>query len=819
MSNANGHVIRIADSYADSGLSVIPIRADGSKAPAWPTWKEYQTRIAAPNERQRMFHGHVGIAVVAGPGDVETIDVDDDTLWAPFTELIESESPGLIASLTHVQTPRPGHHLVYRCAFTEGNQKLAERPDPTSPNGKKTTIETRGKGGYFLAPGSPAECHETGREYLHVGGPPLTRLESITEDERTILFRVARMFNELPPDEPEAPRKGNGAHRDGTAPGNDFNRRATWEEVLLPHGWVKARQVGQQQHWTRPGKTVGTSATTGLTSTAGNELLCVFSTNAHPFQIPAGKTCGTYSKFGAYALLNHNGDFAAAAKALGEQRYGNPRQRKSPGVNDGTDAQICNWTRVEVENKDAEPGEDGKKKRKTITVPMPMTDVLKTIKTATGDWPRRVGTWLFSHTGEKIDWHTKTSSTFAFLGRRAGVVRWKQGEGMVTKEEAHEALRMDATCYIGAETLPHWPAVAKIYYACTTPAPGDGTTLRALLDRFCPSTDIDRDLLLAAFVTPGWGGPPGARPAFLVTSDAGRGVGKSKNASMVGRLWDGVLDFEQNEDMVTIKQRLLSDEGLTKRVALLDNVKTLRFSWGAMEGLITNPTISGKRMFVGEGSRPNLLTWFITLNGASLSRDVAQRVVVVKIDRPTYTGNWEEDTNKFIDDNRAALLADVAAFFARKPDALKRFTRWGAWEQDVLARLPDPSEAQAVIQDRQGQVDVEAEEANVIEDFFGEQLKKFGYDPAADVVFIPTQDAARWLNWATNEKHGVTAASRIIKQMADEGQIRRLKPDPSRTNGRGFRWAGDDADVSFTLRTDLEKRIFEHMKAQKATDA
>ena len=31
--------------------------------------------------------------------------------------------------------------------------------------------------------------------------------------------------------------------------------------------------------------------------------------------------------------------------------------------------------------------------------------------------------------------------------------------------------------------------------------------------------------------------------------------------------------------------------------------------------MVTSPIISGRQLYVGEGQRPNLLTWFITLNG------------------------------------------------------------------------------------------------------------------------------------------------------------------------------------------------------------
>ena len=105
----------------------------------------------------------------------------------------------------------------------------------------------------------------------------------------------------------------------------------------------------------------------------------------------------------------------------------------------------------------------------------------------------------------------------------------------------------------------------------------NGDTLRQLVDRFCPATDINRDLLTAAFVTPAWGGPCGARPAFVITSDGGRGTGKTTVVKVVGHLWGGLLSFFHNEDINRIKTRMLSPEALTVRASLLDNVKSLRF--------------------------------------------------------------------------------------------------------------------------------------------------------------------------------------------------------------------------------------------------
>ena len=72
-----------------------------------------------------------------------------------------------------------------------------------------------------------------------------------------------------------------------------------------------ARADGNQ-HWTRPGKRSGTSAT------LKDRTFYVFSSNAHPFEPNRG-----YSPFAVFALLEHGGDYEAAARELGEAGYGN----------------------------------------------------------------------------------------------------------------------------------------------------------------------------------------------------------------------------------------------------------------------------------------------------------------------------------------------------------------------------------------------------------------------------------------------------------------------------------------------------------------
>jgi hypothetical protein len=109
----------------------------------------------------------------------------------------------------------------------------------------------------------------------------------------------------------------------GNRPGDDFNRRAGWEEVLM--GWTLARRIGAVAFWRRPGKDGNCwSATTGhCKNEQGQDLLYVFTSNAHPFQPEK-----SYSRFAAYTLINHAGDYKAAARALAGKGYGEQRPQQ-----------------------------------------------------------------------------------------------------------------------------------------------------------------------------------------------------------------------------------------------------------------------------------------------------------------------------------------------------------------------------------------------------------------------------------------------------------------------------------------------------------
>jgi hypothetical protein len=349
--------------------------------------------------------------------------------------------------------------------------------------------------------------------------------------------------------------------------------------------------------------------------------------------------------------------------------------------------------------------------------------------------------------------------------------------------------------YEAVEALPHCPAMPNRYYLHPPPEGGIGLALRAFLDRFNPATPLDRDLLLASLLTLFWGGPPGARPGFLIgaANDDGRGghgTGKTTVPTMWGNLAGGVFFARQGEDFGRLVTRLLSPQALTVRVGLLDNLKSLKFSSADLESLVTAPVVNGHRMYAGDASRPNTLTWFVTQNGGSLSKDMAQRLVPVMLKRPDYSGEWEAETLAFIDKHRWAVVGDALALLGKTKKQLAKYTRWGAWEGAVLACVRDPGGCQALIAERQEAVDGDQEESDLVREAFVTALNLSGHNPDTDVVFIPSKEAAAIVNTTRGDSLAPQRASTYIGTLTIPELRRGQRSD---LGGRGWTWAGRGA--------------------------
>ena len=306
-------VVEAAKQATLDGIAVVPVRQDGSKRPDLATWQEYQRRLPTKDELRGWFSAYerTGLGWVTGAvsGGLECIDFDAVDAFDEFVELasrLDAEPVAHLLTSYRERTPK-GVHLFYRCEVIDGNQKLAMAEDGT------VRIETRGEGGFVVVAPSYGAVHPSGAPYVATNEPfQAGSIATLTADEREQVLNIARSLSRYRVEVPE--ERQTDPVVDGSRPGDLFNDRATWAQVLEGGGWRRVHQRSGEDYWRRPGaRTDGIDATTNY---AGSGLLYVFSTSAAPFEPERG-----YSKFGAYALLHHGGDYQAAARDLAAQGY------------------------------------------------------------------------------------------------------------------------------------------------------------------------------------------------------------------------------------------------------------------------------------------------------------------------------------------------------------------------------------------------------------------------------------------------------------------------------------------------------------------
>jgi P4 family phage/plasmid primase-like protien len=339
---------QIFTSMVDAGRSLTPV--DGAtKKPAWwvlpletdpttgevltdpktgkpkHTWKPYQQRRPTVAELHTWASDpRVRLATVYGKvsNHAELMDFDkqeDEATdhFEEFFERVRGRAPELAKRLTVWLTPRKGHHVPCCCpdAAIPGNQVLAYRYklDPNNPKDDevKALIETRGEGGYGLCPPSAG--------YTLLQGDAVN-LPIITKAERELLHTIAREFTEgAPRAEQPAGTSGSAARaqQEGERPGDTYNRRASVRDVvalLERAGATVTHSAGGSVSITRPGKSPHEGVSATVKEVNGTPIFYNFSSSWTPFEAGHG-----YSPYQVYALLEHAGDWSAAARALARE--------------------------------------------------------------------------------------------------------------------------------------------------------------------------------------------------------------------------------------------------------------------------------------------------------------------------------------------------------------------------------------------------------------------------------------------------------------------------------------------------------------------
>ena len=311
-------MIKAANYYTKQGFSVIPI---GENKRAVFPWTEFQSSIMDDATIKAQFTNDrcKNIAIIGGgvSGGLEIIDVDlkydvSGNLWHRLKDALTDLMPLLYV----VRTKSGGYHLYYRCELVEGNQKLAMRHATKNelsetPHAKEIVlIETRGEGGYVLAP--PSEGYTKEREF---------KVNTISLEQRDSILSICRSFNEVVKEVRAQVVADSEAY--ATTPWDDYNAKCDVVALLEANGWTWIETRGERDFLKRPGKT---DSHISADYHKGLGLFKVFSTST---QFETGRG---YKPFAIYATLEHNGNFSQAAKQLIKDGYGEGRNKVSTNI-------------------------------------------------------------------------------------------------------------------------------------------------------------------------------------------------------------------------------------------------------------------------------------------------------------------------------------------------------------------------------------------------------------------------------------------------------------------------------------------------------
>lgn len=313
--------LQAALNFHDAGICVVPARTDGSKAPDG-SWKQYQIERPSREQIIKWFeNGHQGIGIICGKvsGNLEMLELEGRAVSSGLLDQARelAVNSGL-AEIWEVMvngysevTPSGGIHFLYRIADEEvpGNTKIARRPGEN--DSIEVLVETRGEGGFVITAPSCGTTHPSGQPWQLLKGSPAT-IAMLSFEEREALHDIFRALDQMPVKEQIAQSLGS-REQTGERPGDDFNNRATWKEILEPKGWKVVFTANGVTYWRRPGKTTGISATTGRND--GDNLFVFTTSTIFEAEKP-------YSKFAAFTHLEFGGNYSEASKALRVKGYG-----------------------------------------------------------------------------------------------------------------------------------------------------------------------------------------------------------------------------------------------------------------------------------------------------------------------------------------------------------------------------------------------------------------------------------------------------------------------------------------------------------------
>jgi hypothetical protein len=341
-----------------------------------------------------------------------------------------------------------------------------------------------------------------------------------------------------------------------------------------------------------------------------------------------------------------------------------------------------------LRNFTEEWGFDESGKKKLFKIPIDASEVWRDLKNLTGNRIKRIKNRVFANGEGKILYFDRPEQLIGWCAAHGAAFEWANQVGMITKSEFLHYLSNIVDQYEFATALPHYPKVEGFYYINDI-APKETGRLDELIKFFKPSTDHDKAILKSAILTPFWGGSFGSRPAFLIDGqpndqEGNRGIGKTAVTDTISYLCNGHVDLSTKTEGPDIRKMLLTSGDL--RIVRFDNIKQNTLSSDTIESLITAQNVSGHRMYLGHDSIPNWFGYYLTFNDAMLSKDMSQRCMIIRLDRPVYDPEWWTNIVAFIDKYHDEIIGDIGTLLLKDNKKFFPKSRFTLWERNVLAK-------------------------------------------------------------------------------------------------------------------------------------
>ena len=363
---------------------------------------------------------------------------------------------------------------------------------------------------------------------------------------------------------------------------------------------------------------------------------------------------------------------------------------------------ITNYT-VETETKDG--------KTRDILVPKPLSEICDEILQRYNEYPRRLGERLFDFnpTTEKPETINNPMAFSAWLQREGEcLVDFRSKPAFPKIQEVFECFMSTAKTYSAVVSAPYFPQRSDVFDLCgeLPPPEKEPTAFWTLVNCFSLATDMDRLSTAMYLIAPIFFSElqDFDRPMWVIDSVDAQGSGKTTVAEVCACLYDCtpiMLDFSTLDRLQDqAKKRLISSEGRASRFVLFDNVVG-DIKSPTLANLITSKRITERAAYGrGEESRPNDLTYTLTVNGGEFDADLASRSYTIRVKKPAkMEAFWKRKTLLYTIQNRKQILADIIQMLKDNAD---RRAREGLWQRpDSRFKEFDSVVMAAVCKDRE----------------------------------------------------------------------------------------------------------------------